>query len=285
MTILLWVFSILIIIFSILFWLILKAFKNPVRQHDKTPDDMGISFQEISIPTKNKRSLYGWRIPSKEHAPLLILVHGWGRNAGRMMPYIENYHTAGFNVIAFDARNHGSSDADQHSTMLKFSEDIQATIGFADKNGWISNDKVGVVGLSIGGAASIHAAAHDKRIKAVIAVGSFADPQTVMKKQLKDRHIPMPIIWVSIKYIQYKVGLKFSDIAPVNHIQNATADILLIHGEKDVTVPLEQGEKLYKKGKDGKISFWRMPERGHSDCHYETGFWNKTTDFLQNKIA
>jgi len=59
----------------------------------------------------------------------------------------------------------------------------------------------------------------------------------------------------------------------------------LIHGEKDLTVPVEQGEQLYKKGEEGKISFWRMPERGHSDCHYETGFWNRTIDFLQNKIV
>ncbi len=121
----------------------------------------------------------------EKKSPLIILVHGWGRNAGRMMPYIDQFHKAGLNLLAFDSRNHGSSDSDQHSTMLKFAEDINASIEFASEKGWMNFSKIGLVGLSIGGAASIYAAAHDDRIKAVITVGAFAEPQEVMKKQLK----------------------------------------------------------------------------------------------------
>lgn len=285
MLIFLWILVILLFIAFVLFLLILKAFKNPVRQHDKTPEDIGIPFEEIRIPTKNNSSLYGWRIPGKEKVPLLILVHGWGRNAGRMLPYIEKFHKAGFNLVAFDSRNHGSSDADQHSTMLKFAEDIHSTIEYATEHGWTKKVKIGLVGLSIGGAASIYAAAHDERIKAVITVGAFAEPQAVMKKQLKDRYIPTPIIWTFIKFIQYKVGLKFSDIAPVNHIQNSEANYLLIHGEKDVTVPLEQGEKLLKKGQPGQVQLWKMPNRGHSDCHFENGYWEKVIEFMDSKLS
>jgi dipeptidyl aminopeptidase/acylaminoacyl peptidase len=284
MTTLAWIFLITVLFLLVFLWLLLQAFKNPVRIHDNTPADAGIPHEEISIPTKNNCVLYGWWIPGKKDAPLLILVHGWGRNAGRMMPYIKNYHPAGFNLVAFDSRNHGSSDADKHSTMLKFSEDILATIAFASRNGWTSGKKIGLVGLSIGGAASIHAAAHENMIKAVITVGAFAEPQSIITKQLSKRYIPTPIIWASIKYIQARAGLKFSDIAPINHIQNVEADILLIHGEKDITVPLLQGEKLYKKGRKGKVFLWKMPERGHSDCHFEPGYWEKTIDFMKSRL-
>jgi len=281
----LWILVILLLIAFVLFFLILKAFKNPIRIHDKTPEDIGIPFEEIRIPTKNNCSLYGWWIPGMEKAPTLILVHGWGRNAGRMMPYIEKFHKAGFNLIAFDSRNHGSSDADDHSTMLKFAEDTQSTIAYADEKGWIYDGKIGLTGLSIGGAASIYVAAHNPQVKAVITVGAFAEPQSVMNKQLTDRHIPAPIIWAAFKYAQYKVGFKFADIAPVNHIQNADADILIIHGEKDVTVPLEQGEKLYEKGRKGKVELWRLPNKGHSDCHFENGYWEKVIKFMQPKLG
>ncbi len=142
MIVFLWIVFVLLLISIVLFWLILKAFKNPVRQHDKTPEDIGIPFKEISIATKNNCSLYGWWIPGKEKAPLLILVHGWGRNVGRMMPYIEKLHKAGFNLIAFDSRNHGSSDADQHSTMLKFAEDIHSTIEYATENEWTKKPSI-----------------------------------------------------------------------------------------------------------------------------------------------
>lgn len=285
MVVFFWIVFVLLLISFILFWMILKAFKNPVRIHDKTPEELHIPFTEITIPTKNYRSLYGWWIPGKDTSPLIILVHGWGRNAGRMLPYIDRLHKAGFNLVAFDSRNHGSSDADQYSTMLKFAEDIQSTIAYADEKGWINSKNVGLLGLSIGGAASIYAAAHDDLIKAVITVGAFAEPQAVMKKQLIDRHIPTPIIWGAIKYIQFKVKLKFSDIAPVNHIQNASADFLLIHGEKDQTVPITQGEKLFEKGRKGKIELWKLPEKGHSDCHFEEGYWEKVIGFMNSKLS
>ncbi len=276
---------ILLIILFVLFWMILKAFKNPVRLHDKTPEALHIPYTEITIPTKNNCSLYGWWIPGKEKSPLVILVHGWGRNAGRMMPYIDQFNKAGFSLVAFDSRNHGSSDADQHSTMLKFAEDIRATMEYTSEKGWISSEKVGLVGLSIGGAASIYAAAHDDRIKAVITVGALAEPQAVMKKQLIDRHIPTPLIWGSIKFIQYKVGFRFADIAPVNHIHNAQADFLLIHGEKDITVPIGQAEKLYAKGMKGKVELWRLQDKGHSDCHFEDGYWEKVIGFMNLKLS
>jgi dipeptidyl aminopeptidase/acylaminoacyl peptidase len=280
-----WIVLILLLIIFILFWLILKAFKNPVRRHNKTPEDLHIPFTEISIPTKNHCSLYGWWIPGKNTSPLLILVHGWGRNAGRMMPYIDQFHKAGYNLLAFDSRNHGKSDTDNHSTMLKFAEDIIAAIEYASEKRWTKSNNIGLVGLSIGGAASIYAAAHDNRIKAVITAGAFAEPQAVMKKQLTDRHIPKPVIWSSIKFIEHKVRLKFSDIAPVNHIENAAADFLLIHGERDQTVPIEQGEKLFEKGNNGKIELWKLPEKGHSDCHFEKGYWEKVIGFMNSKLT
>lgn len=280
-----WVFILFLFISFVLFWFILKAFKNPVRIHDKTPENVGIPFEEIKIPTKNDCALYGWWIPGKETSPLLILAHGWGRNAGRMMPYNEKLHRQGFNLIAFDSRNHGSSESDNHSTMLKFAEDIQATINFAFDNRFIKNNNLGLIGLSIGGAASIYAAAHDERIKAVVTVGAFAEPHEVMKKQLKDRYIPTPYIWASIQYIQLKVGFKFKDIAPVNHIHDSVANFLLIHGVKDVTVPVEQGEKLLVKGKKGKVELWKLPNKGHSDCHFEDGFWDKLIGFLNTSLS
>ncbi len=279
-----WIFLFLLAASLGLFLMITKSFKNPVRIHDKTPDDFDIPFEEIQIPANNNTVLYGWWIPGNNAAPTIILIHGWGRNAGRMMPYIRNLHEKGFNLIAFDSRNHGSSDKDSFSTMLKFAEDIRSVIDHGFEKGFIHDSRIGLIGLSIGGAASIYAAAHDERIRAVITVGAFANPREVMIKQLRDHYIPTPIIKLTLSYLEHKVGFKFSDIAPQKHIHNSEAVFLLIHGEKDVTVPYKQAEKLYRAGKEGKVHLWNQPDRGHSDCHHEKGFWTKVTAFLQENL-
>ena len=48
--------------------------------------------------------------------------------------------------------------------------------------------------------------------------------------------------------MKLRFGIDFNRIAPVNNIHNAEADILLIHGDKDVTIPLAQGQALEKFG-------------------------------------
>ncbi len=47
------------------------------------------------------------------------------------------------------------------------------------------------------------------------------------------------------------------------------ADFLLIHGEKDVTVPIEQGKNIAKCCKEAKSNYGNCPDKGHSDCHFE----------------
>ena len=278
------VFLIIFILSSGLLWnAMLKGFKNPVRDHDRTPSDLGIEFSEIYFKTENNRNLYGWWMDGEKNAPLLILVHGWGRNCGRMLPYIEKLYPLGYNLLAFDSRNHGFSDKDDFSSMPKFAEDIEAAIDFADKEKTFS--KVGLIGLSIGGAASIYAAAKDKRIKSVVTVGAFGSPKEIMMKPLKDRHIPyFPFIWLLFIYLQKVIGRKFSEFAPQSFISHADASFFIIHGTDDLTVNIEQGRALAKAAKPGKANLWELPGRGHSDCHQENDYWKKISEFLSETL-
>ncbi len=217
--------------------------------------------------------------------PTIILVHGWGRNVERMLPYIIKLSQQSYNLLVFDSRNHGSSDKDKTSTMKKFAEDISASIDFIHSKLDQVNSKIGVLGLSIGGAAAIYASAHDDRIKSVIAVGAFANPLDVMKLQLNKRNVHFyPVGWLLLNYMQLILGLKFNDIAPENHIDKTDASLLLIHGTEDATIPLSHAERLKSNSKPDKTELWVIPGKGHSDCHLETGFWEKIILFLNKSL-
>jgi pimeloyl-ACP methyl ester carboxylesterase len=273
--------SALIIIMLITAFL-LRAFRNPVRVHEKTPKEIGISCEEISIPTKNNKELYGWWIEGKVTKPVLILIHGWGRNVGKMMPYIKNLQPKDYNLLIFDSRNHGHSDPDDYSSMLKFAEDIKASVDFLE-NRKATQNGVGLIGLSIGGGAAIYAAAHDSRIDSVVTVGAFANPAEVMRKQLADRHIPyIPFVWLLFKFIELRIGAKFSNIAPVNNVAKAKARFLFVHGKKDTVVPLEQGEQLIKAANPKNAKLIVYQTKAHSNCHFAKGFWETVDDFFMN---
>ena len=274
-----------ILLFLLLLWLLLlfttRSFGNRRRSHTKTPADYGISFMELKIPAGNDKNLYGWLVPDNEGAPVIILVHGWGRNVGRTLPYIEALHGKGYHLLAFDARNHGNSDRDKYSTMKKFAEDILSVLDYLDGSHLSDSRGYHVLGLSIGGSAALYAAAHDRRIRSVVTVGALADPLEIMKKQLAERRIPfIPLGFLILEYVQWTIGLRFSSIAPEKHIGRVEAELLLIHGEADSTIPVSHADRLKDAAKGDQCTLWKIPGREHSDCHLEPGFWTRILEFF-----
>jgi len=262
-------------------------YSNKFEAHIRTPGEYGIPFETVKYPTKNNKSLHGWWIPAQTEneysSPILILVHGWNRNVGRMMPYIKELHPAGYNLLVFDSRNHGSSDPDQYSSMPKFAEDIVASINLLETKPDLNIDNLGVIGLSMGGAAAIYAASKDDRIKKMITVGAFAHPARVMKREFQKKHIPyFPLIWMFFKYAQYRIDTSFDEIAPINNIGKVKAKMLLIQGELDDLVPVAEAEAMKQAGNTSKVKLWIISDKGHSNCHEFPDYWQRIKVFLQS---
>ncbi len=273
--------SVAVLLSLVLGLIIIRGFKNPSQKHCKTPADHNIEFEEVSIPTKNNKNLYGWWIKANKTAPTIILMHGWGRNIGRLMPYINSLQGKGFNLLAFDSRNHGSSDNDDFSSMVKFAEDICASIDFIEQKPCAEKNNISLIGLSIGGAASIYAAAHDPRIKKIITIGAPSNPADVMAIHIRKKHVPQPLIWLVFEFMQYKIGKRFSEIAAEKNIFKTKAKVFLIHGTLDKVVPFSQSDLLLKASNPKQSELWAINGKGHSNCHYEVGFWDRVLKFLK----
>ena len=280
------ILAILVLLILVTRFFTLKMYALKPNKHDDTPKKLGIGFEEVRFPTENDKTLYGWWIPAAKNskqAPTLILVHGWSRNLGRMLRYIQHLHPLNYNLLAFDARHHGSSDLDDHASMYKFGRDVRAAVQYALTRE-IDADSMGVIGLSIGGAGSIYAAAIEPAIKAVVTVGAPAHPVDVMQHEFKKHHLPAFIRWLILKQIEIKIGVKYEIFAPVNNIAKTVASFLVIHGEDDDVVLPSQGHKLYEAARSGQCDYWLIPGRGHSNCHHESGFWERVDTFFQTKF-
>ncbi len=251
------------------------------EKHHFTPEKYGLHFNEVEIPAIQGAHLYGWLIPALPNAPTLVLVHGWGRNLARMMPYIRALHPLGYNLLAFDARNHGSSSFIEHPTVGTFAQDILSAVEFLQRRGL---NRIGVVGLSVGGGASINAAGWDNSIYSVITVGAISHPVELMKFEFRKRHIPGFAATFLLAYMRHRFEMDFEAIAPIKNIAKSNADFLIIHGDRDETVPLEQARALIAAGRPKKTRLWVVPNKGHSDCNTHPQFWEKVGAFLQETI-
>jgi dipeptidyl aminopeptidase/acylaminoacyl peptidase len=117
-------------------------------------------------------------------------------------------------------------------------------------------DGVGVIGFSLGGQVALLAAARSSRIKTVAAYYPVTDLQrwqkTTSHSGIRDYYIP-------------QVCGTGPSQSPVNVANKITAPVLLVHGDRDTRVPIEQSERMEEalRRANRDVELLRVPGAGH----------------------
>ena len=212
------------------------VYRAPRLIETTTPESLSLPFSSQYLPGPKGKRLFSWLIPGKHNQCTVILVHGWGANAQMMLPMALPFHQAGMNVLLYDARNHGMSDGDGFSSLPRFAEDLGSVIEWTKHE--LPNQKIVALGHSIGAAAAMLAASHRTDIDLVIGIAGFAHPNLVMQRHLERPWLPRFIRPLIMNYIQWVIGYRFDDIAPMNRIRYIRCPVLLAHGTEDGVVPI-----------------------------------------------
>lgn len=256
---------VLIFIIILLFLLVMihLGFRVPKNLEKMDPGELGLKFQNISIPTVSQKRLFGWLLPVQDSTTTLIILHGWGSNAEQMLPIALPFHQAGMNILLVDARNHGRSDHDSFSSLPKFAEDLGETIKWLKETYPKYSDKIALLGHSVGGGAVLLEASRRRDIDAVISISAFAHPRQMMHNYLKRLHIPTFLITFIVRYVEWIIGYRYDEIAPVNTVCYIKCPVLLVHGRIDTTVPVEDALIISSGCKKSNIKLMIIENAGH----------------------
>jgi uncharacterized protein len=213
-----------------------------------TPAELGLRHEEVRITTENGKSLSGWLIPAEQNdrTAAVVILHGWGGNAGSMLPLAPHLHRTGFTILLVDARCHGRSDEDSFASMPRFAEDLGHAIDWLKARSDVDPQAISVVGHSVGAGAALLAAAERHDIATVVSIAAFTHPAAMMKRWLESKGIPFrPLGWLLLSYVEWVIGRRFDDIAPVNTIRRVRCPTLLVHGGGDQTVPVAEAHAIH----------------------------------------
>lgn len=120
--------------------------RNPVT---RTPEEVGLGFEEISFESLDGVNLQAWYIPAKDSNKLVIFNHfmlgnragavphkDWGNVSVDFMPIYKHLVDAGYNVLTYDLRNHGASDVYEDGklglTTVEYQDSV-ASVRYAKK--------------------------------------------------------------------------------------------------------------------------------------------------------
>lgn len=220
------------------------GFRAPRRIQRNSPADYGLAYEETRIRTAAGKQLFAWWVPVAEPAPSLIILHGWGGNAGLMLPLAVPMHQAGLNVLLLDARNHGFSDSAGFSSLPRFAEDAGAAADWVKAHSRDPGKRVALLGHSVGAGAVLLEASRRDDIAAVISIAAFAHPEWMMRRYLARFRVPgFCISWI-LRYVEWVIGYRYTEIAPMNTACRIQCPILLVHGTADETVPVTDARAI-----------------------------------------
>jgi len=233
---------------AVLRWLIHRSLAPERVLETRSPADVGLPYQVVRMATQNGKTLFGWFLSANQQGrgAAVVLLHGWGGNAETLLPLALPLHQAGFALLLIDSRCHGQSDEDSFSSMPRFAEDLGHAIDWLKQREDIDAHAIAVVGHSVGAAASLLAASKRSDMAAVVSVAAFTHPVAMMRRWFASKGIPyLPVGWLMLRYVEWVIGHRFDDIAPINTIRRVSCPTLLVHGAEDSTVPVSEAHAIH----------------------------------------
>jgi pimeloyl-ACP methyl ester carboxylesterase len=258
--------------------LLKRAFAVPQRaMPDTKPQDFGLEGEQVWIDGPNDKRLHAWFIPAGTTAPAVVILHGWGGTGADLLPIAPGLHELGLHSVFLDARTHGLSDDEDFMSMPRFAEDLETALAWLSDRDDVTS--IGVIGHSVGAAAAILAASRNPDIDAVVAVSSFAHPEELMWRAIP---YPAPVKWTMLRMIQQMIGVSFDDIAPRNRIADIQAPVLLIHGEDDDVIPVDDAFSIHENLPSCRLII--VPNGKHSDLEAFEPYFDDVNEFLSNAL-
>jgi uncharacterized protein len=189
--------------------------------------------QEYWIVSHDETHIRIWYYPSQNGAAV-IAMGGMDGALGSRLPPVSLLLSAGYGVVQVDSRSCGKPSRIVTLGALE-REDALAAVDFLLTQPEVDPQRIGIFGYSMGGAASIRAAAQSSNIRAVVAEGGYYN----LGKDIVSAGDGLPVILISLQqsmvfFYNVLTGIDAFSISPVDDIsQIKEAAILLIYSESE----------------------------------------------------
>lgn len=224
--------------------------------------------KEIRIEN-NSRSIYGV-LSRPEYGngkqPVVIIAHGFNGTHGFGRNYFETLNNLGYQCFTFDfpcgSVNSRSNNNTMEMSILDQQSDLEAIVRYFKSRPDVDADNIVLIGESQGGLVAALTAAHvSKDIRRLILVyPALCIPAQWNKRYPQLSGIPdTTIIWNVPLGRRFFTELRDMDV--FNVIGKFKKPVLIIQGDADAIVSLEDSRRALKIYKDARL--YVIPGAGH----------------------
>lgn len=244
--------------------------ERKVEDHALSEYPFAAETEEVRFAGHDGTSLAGWFLPAtRDPAPAVILVHGYGRSRAELLPHAAYLHSAGFNVLLFDFRGRGESGGGAVTIGAREPLDVRGAVTYVLTRSEVDPTRVIVQGVSLGASSGIMAMADDPRIAAVVAEAPFSDARGLVDSAYENfLDLPsFPFGPVSAFILERRLDADMDDIRPIDDITRiGQRPVFLIEDVDDVDMPPRSARRLYAVA-SGPKDLWTVEGARHAKAY------------------
>jgi uncharacterized protein len=218
--------------------------------------NLGRAHEDVALTTSDGLRLEGWYVPSRNRAAVLVFP---GRSGGKQH-HARNLIRHGYGVLLVDNRGQGASEGEPNAFGWDDETDVNAALDYLTSRADVDADRIGGLGLSVGGETLLETAAHTDRLRAVVSEGAGG------RTFKEDLAMPGAGKWLGAPYFVLVSASTavFSNTMPPESLKSLVKDIppwpvFLIHAKGETLNDVY----FRSAGEPRNWDLWEVPGAGH----------------------
>jgi uncharacterized protein len=244
------------------------------------PNEYGMAFEEIYFPAMDGVTIEGWYIPAATASEKLIICNHpmpcnragypghldpWKNFGGFEVNFLPEYkvlHDAGYNLIAYDMRNHGRSGTGSGGInghgVLEY-RDVVGSLRYAKSRPDTKDMTVALYSRCLGANATIVGMhKHPEEfadVKALIALQPVS-PAVFVEKAMENQNIPNGVALFDEALVR-RTGYHLADVWPMEYAKSVTVPTLVAQVRDDFLTKPSNVQEIYDTiSSQDKRLFW-----------------------------
>jgi dienelactone hydrolase len=217
--------------------------------------DLGAPYENVEFATADGLRLKGWYIRSRNGAAVISFP---GRASSQKRAKLLARH--GYGVLLFDRRGEGKSEGDPNTFGWQGERDIHAAVAFLQRQADVDPEKIGGIGLSVGGEMMIEAAAESSALKAIVSEGASSRS---VRDEIENGSGWQELIGNSVATSATAV---FTNNLPPRTLKSLVPQIsgatFFVYGERGQPAE-EPANRAFYAAARGHKAIWEVPGSGH----------------------
>jgi alpha-beta hydrolase superfamily lysophospholipase len=265
--------------------ILLTGVTIPKPCNTSTPAMLNLPFEVHQLRLSENISLDAWYIPHTQSDCIVLLFHGYSAAKSALLPEAKALHESGYTTFLVDFRGSGGSSESTVSIGYYEADDVALAVEYVQE--LLPDHSLVLYGQSMGSAAILRfISTYNIQPDAIIIESVFDTMLSTVKNRFSAMGIPsFPGAHLLVFWGGLRSGFFGFSHNPAEYAEMIRCPVLMLYGEKDPRVTIEQSKSVFDNLK-GKKQFEMFEGAGHESYyrHSPVKWTQVVSNFLKTHL-